>query len=62
MKRIRDDAMIANDGQSRLYGALIDEVVETLERQLPEMTFLQNISRSSQCSMTGVTNAVGWCI
>ena len=42
LKQIRDDAMVANDGQSRLYGALIDEVVDTLERQLSEMAYLQS--------------------
>ena len=34
--------MVANDGQSRLYGAAIDEVVDTLERQLSEMAFFQS--------------------
>ena len=34
--------MVANNGQSRLYGAVIDEVVDTLERQLSEMAYLQN--------------------
>ena len=34
--------MVANDGQSRLYGAVIDEVVDTLERQLSEMAFFQS--------------------
>ena len=28
MKQIRDDAMVANDGRRRLYGAVIDEVVD----------------------------------
>ena len=42
LKQIRDDAMVANNGQSRLYGAVIDEVVDTLERQLSEMAYLQN--------------------
>ena len=42
LKQIRDDSMVANDGQSRLYGAEINEVVDTLERQLSEMAYLQN--------------------
>ena len=31
LKQIRYDATVANDGQSRLYGAVIDEVVDTLD-------------------------------
>ena len=34
--------MVANDAQSRLYGAVIDEVVDSLERQLSEMAFFQS--------------------
>ena len=32
----------ADDGQSRLSGVVLDEVIETLERQLSEMEFFQN--------------------
>ena len=31
--------MVANAGQSRLYVVVINEVVDTLERQLSEMSF-----------------------
>ena len=32
----------ADDGQSRLYGVVLDEVIETFERQLSEIEFFQN--------------------
>ena len=42
LKQARDEASGADDGQSRLYGVVLDEVIETLERQLSEMEFFQN--------------------
>ena len=42
MKHIREGAMVSNGDQSRLYGAVIDEVVDTLQRQLSEMAFFQS--------------------
>ena len=42
LKQARDEAGGADDGQSRLYGVVLDEVIETLERQLSEMEFFQN--------------------
>ena len=42
LNQARDKASGADDGQSRLYGVVLDEVIETLERQLSEMEFFQN--------------------
>ena len=42
LKQARDKASGADDGQSRLYRVVLDEVIEKLERQLSEMEFLQN--------------------
>ena len=42
LKQARDKASGVDDGQSRLYGVALDEVIETLERQLSEMEFFQN--------------------
>ena len=42
LKQARDEASGADDGQSRLCGVVLDEVIETLERQLSEMEFFQN--------------------
>ena len=42
LKQARDKASGADDGQSRLYGVVLDGVIETLERHLSEMEFFQN--------------------
>ena len=42
LKQARDKASDADDGQSRLYEVVLEEVIETLERQLSEMDFFQN--------------------
>ena len=42
LKPARDKASGADDDQSRLNGVVLDEVIETLERQLSEIEFFQN--------------------
>ena len=67
LKQIRDDAMVANDDQSRLYGVVIDEVVDTLEIQLSEMPFFQSddtrarVVDEAKMKFSPVTNPRVWC-
>ena len=42
LKQASDKASGADDGQRRLYGVVLDEVIETLEIQLSEIEFFQN--------------------
>ena len=42
LKQVRDESMDSDDGKSRLYGAVLDEVIDTLERQLSEMAFFRS--------------------
>ena len=41
LNQARDDAKTADDGQNKLLAAVLDEVMDTLERQLSEMSYFQ---------------------
>ena len=45
LKQARDEASGADDGQSRLYGVVLDEVIETFERQLSEIEISKTVMR-----------------
>ena len=45
LKQKRDDLVGADDGQKRFYGSVLDEVIDTLERQLAEISFSAPVMR-----------------